>query len=86
VDEKDKAEMNWLAACAKDSPAVKGHVEEGELGFSVLRHISLSLTKYLRGRLSGHRYLCFVARECYGLLSAPFGTSDDAHIPARYGL
>jgi hypothetical protein len=36
VDEKDKAEMNWLAACAKDSPAVKGHVEEGKLGFSVL--------------------------------------------------
>lgn len=40
VDEKDKAEMNWLAACAKDSPAVKGHVEEAATDTFVSSHAS----------------------------------------------
>ena len=34
VNEQDKPEMKWLAACAKDSPAVKGHVEEGQSALS----------------------------------------------------
>ena len=39
VGEADKPEMNWVAACAKDSPVGKGIQEDGKRNISRSWHI-----------------------------------------------